>query len=549
VSYYFDEATRSSMDDALTDVRHGRDEEWRVPRQVAADAAYRGHASVSYAAMARCDVVDGGWGGAGCGDRDDFDLGKTLPLAALGYIGEEVEGELPEAYYDVHASVELMWIMTVIRALPAVTTYFCDTFLWYTFFATMFTVFLQWRGKITHAQNWAFLLRTFATVPGLFCEKLLNRDWPRPEIVRGGGGDAGGSSSSGSEGAHGAGGSHDPLAGTRLLDLSDHRGRERSGGVFGDNASEFVLELPHELADAEGAAMAASADPVDFLPEATDVKQQHFARAWNAIVADLRRRDHLSDAERDDLSYTFLSGRDAEQVFDAAEYVVLPAMITSPVFSTTSLEAGKGSQYASFARTLIQTKDLLCALFTEVLGVVSPRDAHTLMRIAVDLSRVEAEHMARRRMDDTEGYVALRDALAELLMALQALAAQTTAVPAAEPEERDDDGPGGRTRTRRRLGRRRRRARPRRRRFDRGGARGSSPASAASRAPAPEAPHQGCRGGARVQAGRGHQPGDEVRVRRVPQQGHQEGDQETRRADARVLRGGRGLGGRRLAAT
>ena len=109
-----------------------------------------------------------------------------------------------------------------------------------------------------------------------------------------------------------------------------------------------------------------------------------------------------------------------EQVFDAAEYVVLPAMITSPVFSTTSLEAGKFSQYAAFARTLIQTKDLLCALFTEVLGVVAPRDAHTLMRIAVDLARVEAEHMARRRMDDTGGYVALRDALAELLMALQA---------------------------------------------------------------------------------------------------------------------------------
>jgi hypothetical protein len=45
--------------------------------------------------------------------------------------------------------------MTVIRALPAITTYFCDTFLWYTFFATLFTVFLQWRGRITHAQNWA----------------------------------------------------------------------------------------------------------------------------------------------------------------------------------------------------------------------------------------------------------------------------------------------------------------------------------------------------------------------------------------------------------
>jgi hypothetical protein len=34
-----------------------------------------------------------------------------LALPKLGYIGEEIEGELPEAYYDVHASLELMWIM------------------------------------------------------------------------------------------------------------------------------------------------------------------------------------------------------------------------------------------------------------------------------------------------------------------------------------------------------------------------------------------------------------------------------------------------------
>ena len=122
------------------------------------------------------------------------------------------------------------------RFAPAVTTYFCDTFLWYTFFATMFTVFLQWRGKITHAQNWAFLLRTFATVPGLFCEKLLNRDWPRPEVVRGPGGDYAGGGSSGSEGAHGAGGSHDPLVGTRLLDLGSG-GRERSGEYAGAGSS------------------------------------------------------------------------------------------------------------------------------------------------------------------------------------------------------------------------------------------------------------------------------------------------------------------------
>jgi hypothetical protein len=29
-----------------------------------------------------------------------------------------------------------------------------------------------------------------------------------------------------------------------------------------------------------------------------DMKWQHFARAWNGIITQLRGRDHLSDAER-----------------------------------------------------------------------------------------------------------------------------------------------------------------------------------------------------------------------------------------------------------
>ena len=94
-------------------------------------------------------------------------------------------------------------------------------------------------------------------------------------------------------------------------------------------ATDFVIELPAEMADVEGSPDSGGADPVDFLPEATDIKWQHFARAWNSIVADLRARDHLSDAERDDLSYTFLVGRDVEQIFDAPEYVVLPPMLSS----------------------------------------------------------------------------------------------------------------------------------------------------------------------------------------------------------------------------
>ncbi len=439
---------------------------WRVPRSVAADAAYRGYASTSYAATRGCDVDAGGegWGGAGCDlgrSEAAFDEAKTLRLPSLGYIGEEIEGELPEAYYDVHASLELMWIMTVIRALPAVTTYFCDTFLWYTFFATIFTVFLQWRGKITHAQNWANLLRTFATVPGLFCEKLLNRAWPEPEIVRGDsrGGGGGGSGTSGTSGdsdegrtAHGSTGAMDPLlGGTRLLDLGGdrRRGRDRSGGGYHADApaTDFVIELPAEMADVEGSPDSGGADPVDFLPEATDIKWQHFARAWNSIVADLRARDHLSDAERDDLSYTFLVGRDVEQIFDAPEYVVLPPMLSSPVFSTSSLHTGRMTEYASFHRTLVQTKDLMCVLLTEVLGVVKPREMRALMRVVVDLARVEAEQMSRRRLDDVAGYVNLREAAARLVLALQSLAAATTATPAEEEDadEEESRGDGGRS--------------------------------------------------------------------------------------------------------
>ena len=434
----------------VEDVRVSDTEVWRVPRAVAADMAYRGHASVSYEAMRNCNVAYGGegWGGSSCEASPDapaFDVENKLELPALGYIGEEIEGEIPEAYYDVHASVELMWIMTVIRALPAVTTYFCDTFLWYTFFATLFTVFLQWRGKVTHAQNWAFMLRTFASIPGLFCEKLLNREWPKPDIVHGDSrfGASGGSGSSGdSDGGragHGSTGTMDPLSNMQLLNLGGSQPRNRSGGGYGaEGPQDFVIELPAEMADIENSGSASGADPVDFLPEAMDIKWQHFARAWNSIVSDLRARDHISDAERDDLCYVFLTGRDVEQIFDSPEYVVMPPMMTSPVFSTTSLNTGRMTAYASFRRTLVQTKDLLCVLLTEVLGVVRPRDMHTLMRLMVELARVESEQMSRRRMDDISGYVNLREAAARVLMAVQSLAAETTATPAPEPDEPDE---------------------------------------------------------------------------------------------------------------
>ena len=434
---------RSSGDDAVSS-----DTLWRVARPVAADIAYKSHPSASYAAPTNCSMNygDEGWGGPGCEDGPGLqnNLNRTLALPALGYIGEEIEGEIPEAYYDVHASVELMWIMTIIRALPALTTYFCDTFLWYTCFATLFTVFLQWRRKITHAQNWAYLLRTFATIPGLFCDKLINRDWPKPEIVHGdskSGGSSGASGGSGDDGAggHGSMGMMDPVGAER------GGPRNKSGGGY--EPTEFVMEFPVEFTSQhESAASIAGADPVDFLPEAMDIKWQHFARAWNSIIHDLRDRDHLSNTERDDLSFTILKGRDVEQIFDAPEYVVLPPMMTSPVFSISSLNTGRMDEYTSFDRTLVQTKDLLCVVLVEVLGVVRPKDMHTLMKLVVDLARVEAQQMSRRRRDDIGGYVRLRESTVRLLLALQSLAVATTATPAPEPDDDADDNDDGKER-------------------------------------------------------------------------------------------------------
>ena len=219
----------------VEDVRASKTEVWRVPRAVAADMAYRGHASVSYEAMRNCNVAYGGegWGGSSCEafpDAPAFDVEKKLELPALGYIGGEIEGEIPEAYYDVHASVELMWIMTVIRALPALTTYFCDTFLWYTFFATLFTVFLQWRGKVTHARRTGPSCSDVCLHPRALLRKLLNREWPKPDIVHGdsrsgasGGSGSSGESDGGRTGHRHRSGTMDPLSNMQLLNLQAAR--------------------------------------------------------------------------------------------------------------------------------------------------------------------------------------------------------------------------------------------------------------------------------------------------------------------------------------
>eukprot|EP00223_Ostreococcus_mediterraneus_P002544 CAMPEP_0179618196 /NCGR_PEP_ID=MMETSP0930-20121108/7556_1 /TAXON_ID=548131 ORGANISM="Ostreococcus mediterraneus, Strain clade-D-RCC1621" /NCGR_SAMPLE_ID=MMETSP0930 /ASSEMBLY_ACC=CAM_ASM_000580 /LENGTH=329 /DNA_ID=CAMNT_0021487137 /DNA_START=116 /DNA_END=1101 /DNA_ORIENTATION=- len=97
------------------------------------------------------------------------------------------------------------------------------------------------------------------------------------------------------------------------------------------------------------------------------------------------------------------------------------------------------TQYPSFGTTLVQTKDLLCVILTEVLRVVSPGDLSLLMRVVSDLAVIEGEQMGRRRRDDVDGYIQLRDAIIKLLLTLNAMSSSTEATPIIEDDDGQDD--------------------------------------------------------------------------------------------------------------
>ena len=98
----------------------------------------------------------------------------------------------------------------------------------------------------------------------------------------------------------------------------------------------------------------------------------------------------------------------------------MPAMMTSTVFSTVSFQTGTMKAYPAFYRTMVQTKDLLAVLFTDVLRLVAPRDLEDFMKIIVDIAQVENEQMHHRKTGDIESYMVLRDAIIRLLQELKA---------------------------------------------------------------------------------------------------------------------------------
>lgn len=107
-----------------------------------------------------------------------------------------------------------------------------------------------------------------------------------------------------------------------------------------------------------------------------------FSTAWNALVHSLRARDMLADAERDDLLFVHLSADAHREFFTAAQYVVLPTMVSAPMFTSQrgerSLVTPSTTTYSGLLPIVEQLRDLVLYLLV-VLGVLAAADV-TLFR-------------------------------------------------------------------------------------------------------------------------------------------------------------------------
>ena len=194
------------------------------------------------------------------------------------------------------------------------------------------------------------------------------------------------------------------------------------------------------------AAAAAASGAADWSVEARSAEWQCWARAWNEIMASLRFTDVLSNVERDELVFSFISGADCEDFFGTSEYaadlpqrpppthtltttstalfpvfhryVLFPTMLTSPVFTATVWQQGKRA-YPSFERTLMQTRDLMVWLCVK-LGLIEMESRHELMQVFTGLAGLHARMVKSKRSGAAE-VLRMRSSVVALVEHLQAV--------------------------------------------------------------------------------------------------------------------------------
>ena len=150
-----------------------------------------------------------------------------------------------------------------------------------------------------------------------------------------------------------------------------------------DGWSKVVRNLPakiaafeaHILTKATRERVEPSPDTV-MCPEAVAEGWGVFSRAWNEVVKSLRDRDLVSDEEVSLLVFRRLRGAAIDSFFagapargGAGAYLMLPAMVTAPVFSKHGASRNVNMDYEMSRSVVNQTVDLLTFVLVSILGV------------------------------------------------------------------------------------------------------------------------------------------------------------------------------------
>ena len=198
------------------------------------------------------------------------------------------------------------------------------------------------------------------------------------------------------------------FANESVAKIAPRRGRSQSKVPGGTTAGQRCQRRGSLVVQVQGAW---TSKP--FSMEARSREWQTFACVWNQIVIDLRRSDHLSNAEKKELLFYSLGGKHCESVFGVAEYVIFPTMISSPVFVEKMLK-GASHDYPSFERTLAQLRDLLCWAGA-VLGMIHESQMVEVVKLMDELGGLLEKQLHKAWPQDAGAPLKMRNAFVDLL--------------------------------------------------------------------------------------------------------------------------------------
>ena len=284
-----------------------------------------------------------------------------------------------------HFCYNLAWVRAqsvlfmVFRVVVPIFVYFLDLFIFYSLMSSLCSTLVALHMRIGRIASWSDLLRDFEETVMRFHVAMVNKDG--------------------------------------VTDTP-----------FGGNGCRFACASP---SDRWATVKKIAYD--SFSPEATSLPWQCFAHAWNALCKSLRRRDLLSDDELRELLFYFLDGPREVQLFGAPEFVIFPAILTSPVLSrpgSIGMDRTRAA-YPSFTRALLQMRDLTVYLAVQ-LNVVDVEDTRELLQALTELGKRVHVLRERSRSFKVASMVHLRMSLANALLALLEMCKAVSSVEAAE---------------------------------------------------------------------------------------------------------------------